>query len=318
MPNPGRCKPGHSFHITTMIISYFRKFFTGWVCRCIESDILAFPCAGRKTSVSAACLALACWGLAFPVAAEEERNVFGQESSSEAALMGIFYDLKQTQDHKPTGINPDSYWSVMDEFLSKGWDETVFNKFYRVSKPLYTTQIFIPSMNADSAPKAFNAPSDVKPSRWFIHYKGQISPPEPGTYRLVGSADDTIAAAINGKTCLVYTLHTQSERVLPKTNWKPDDQKGSSNRVANGNWIEMKPGEIYDLDILIGERPGSVFNAYLLVERKGAEYKTAQKGKYPVLPIFQVGAYDTPVVEGNRGGETPEFAKGFPVWKSYQ
>lgn len=266
------------------------------------------------------CLALAFfWGqLGFAYAEDDdEHNNFGQETASEAALMGIFYDLKMTQDQKPTGVDADSYWHVIDEFLSKGWDESVLNKYYRCTKPVYTTQIFIPTINADTAPKAFNAPKTVKPALWVIHYKAQITPPEAGTYRFVGCSDDFMGVAINGKTCLVSPLFAKSEIVMPKTNWKPmlaHGMQASHDQMCSGDWIEMKSDEIYDLDVLIGERPGGVFNAFLMVEREGGNY-TMQYDKYPILPIFQVGAYDTPTAKPDDG---PPFAKGFPVWKSFQ
>src|SRR5271167_3791405 len=142
-------------------------------------------------------------GGALHCAADAQSSAFGKSTQSEAALIGVLYDLKQTQDHKPTNVDPETYSAVIDEFLSKGWDESVLNRYYRVSKPLYTTQIFIPNMNADKAPEAFGAERTVKPSRWVIHYKAQVSPPSGGTYRFWGIADDIMAAAVNGKTVLV-------------------------------------------------------------------------------------------------------------------
>src|ERR1700677_40146 len=135
--------------------------------------------------------------------ADAQSSAFGSSTQSEAALVGVLYDLKQTQDHQPTSVDPETYTTVIDEFLSKGWDESVLNRYYRVSRPLYTTQIFIPNMNADKAPEAFGAQKTVKPSRWVIHYKGQLSAPETGTYRFWGIADDVMAAAVNGKTVVV-------------------------------------------------------------------------------------------------------------------
>src|SRR5277367_6000387 len=115
-----------------------------------------------------------------PCSGDAQSSAFGSSQESEAALIGVLYDLKQTQDHQSTNVDPETYTTVMDEFLSKGWDEKVLNRYYRVSHPLYTTQIFIPNMNADKAPDAFGAQKTVKPSRWVIHYKGQISPPSAG------------------------------------------------------------------------------------------------------------------------------------------
>jgi hypothetical protein len=245
-----------------------------------------------------------------------DTDTFGQKTQSEAALMGILYDFKQTQDRQPTSVDAESYWKVLDEFFSKGWDETVLNKYYRVSRPLYTTQIFIPQISANEAPKAFGAEATVKPSRWIIHYKGQVSPPEDGTYRFVGSSDDFIAVAVNGKTELIAPLRQLSPASFPLTNWKSTDGFGlpaADGNLVNGDWVTLKAGEPIDLDVIIGERPGGVFNAFLMVEKQGGNYET--KDGHPVLPIFQVAPYDTP--SGDPGLQ-PQFSKDSPPWKSYQ
>jgi hypothetical protein len=85
--------------------------------------------------------------------ADGRQSAFGETSQSEASFIGVLYDLKQTQDHKPTNITPDDYSDILDEFLSQGWNEAVLNRYYRVTRPLFTTQIFIPNMSADNAPK---------------------------------------------------------------------------------------------------------------------------------------------------------------------
>jgi hypothetical protein len=245
--------------------------------------------------------------------ADPEPSVFGQTTQSEAAFMGVLYDLKQTQDRKPTNVDPETYSAVVDEFLSKGWDESVFNRYYRVSKPLYTTQIFIPNMNANEAPKAFGAQRTVKPSRWVIHYKGQVSPPETGTYRFWGIADDVMAVAVNGKTVLVGN---RKDTHLPLTlaKWQPSERDGAHEGDGNlrpGDWMDLKQGEIFDLDVIIGERPGGLFNAFLMVEKQGANYDTDHRG-HLILPILQIAPYNTPTAKD------AEFATGFPTWKSYQ
>ena len=245
------------------------------------------------------------------VRAADDSAAFGQSTQSEAALMGVLYDLKQTQDHKPTNVDPDTYSKVVDEFLSQGWDESVLNRYYRVSKPLYTTQIFIPNMNADLAPRAFGVEKTVQPSRWVIQYKGQISAPEAGTYRFWGIADDIMAAAVNGKTVLVGN---RRDMELPRTNWHASERDGAEAGDGNlrpGDWMTLQAGEIIDLDVIIGERPGGLFNAFLMVEKQGAVYSTDRRG-HPILPILQVAPYATPATNN------AEFATGFPVWKSYQ
>ncbi len=234
-------------------------------------------------------------------------------SQSEAPFVGIFYDLKQTQDHKPTTVDPETYNLILDDFLSRGWDESVLNHYYRVSKPLSTTQIFITTMNADTAPQAFGTEKLVKGTRWVAHYKGQVSPPESGTYRFWGIADDVMAVAVNGKTVLVGN---RRDTRLPKTLalWQPSERDGAhagDGSLRAGDWMQLQAGEIIDLDIMVGDRPGGVFNAFLMIEKQGATYDTDRRG-HPILPVFQIAPFNTP-----QTGDA-KFATGFPVWKSYQ
>ena len=130
----------------------------------------------------------------------EDPNVFGSKEAGTTGLIGIIYDLKQNQKREPSGVVPDVYGGIIHEFLAKDWDESVLNRYFRAAQPLYTTQIFIPMMSAGAAPKAFGMEKIIKPSAWVVHYKGQVSPPEDGTYRFMCYSDDMIAVGINGRT----------------------------------------------------------------------------------------------------------------------
>jgi hypothetical protein len=60
---------------------------------------------------------------------------------------------------------------------------------------------------------------------------------------------------------------------------------------------------VIDLDILIGEIPGNLFGAWLLIEKKGATYSstTDAKGRrIPLLPVFQVKQKSVPVGSGDK------------------
>lgn len=244
---------------------------------------------------------------------EPPASVFGQETQSEGALMGMFYDLKQTPDRQPSESN--SYTRVVQEFLIKNWDDAVFQRYYHATKPLYTTQIFVPNMNADAAPKAFGVEKTVKPSYWIIQYKGQVSPPTGGAYRFWGCADDVLAVAVNGKTVLVGCRFDTPMTDVPWKASEPDGAQAADDNLRPGDWMYLKEGEVIDLDVIIGERPGGWFNAFLMIEKEGETYEKDNRG-HPILPIFQVGTYDTPVVDDLN--IEPKFSKGYPPWKSYR
>ena len=270
-----------------------------------------------RSCISSLAYALGLAWLVMPCGYGDGANsVFGQSQESEAALIGVMYDLKQTQSHQPTNVNAATYYTdVLDIYLGNHWDESVLDKYYRVSRPLYTTQIFIPDMNADEAPKAFGAEKTIQPSRWIIHYKGQVSPPTPGTYRFWGCSDDIIAVAVNGKTMLIATMGSADN--LKKMGWAPSEPDGmpaADNRLRPGDWFTVKANEIIDLDIIIGECPGGFFNAFLMIQNQGETYAKDKDGNL-ILPIFQVATHDTPVLSDRL---QPQFAKAPTPWKSYQ
>jgi hypothetical protein len=192
---------------------------------------------------------------------------FGAATASGGTLIGIFYDLKQDQKGKP--VNAD-YLKVFADFVDSGWDEAVLSRFFRVTRPIYATEVFTPYMPASDGPKAFGVENVVEPSHWMVVYKGQVSPPEDGTYRFVGCADDIMAVAVNGKTTLV-TLW--AGRTNP-TNWVPQDPgyKNHRDEIRSGDWFTCRKDQIIDLDILIGEFPGGKSGAWLTYQKKGEQY----------------------------------------------
>lgn len=218
-------------------------------------------------------------------------SVFGTSGGTKAALIGILYDLKQTQQGKPSGVTEQNYPSVVGNFLSNEWDEGVLNQYFRVSRPVYATRIFIRTISADQAPKAFGVDDVVEPRLWLVHYKGQVEAPMDGVYRIAGFADDFMAARMNGRTVLVSGRH---DCIPPEFEWEPSSPDGmhvGNGMIRYGDWVSVKKGEIVDLDVLVGERPGGIFSAWLYIQRKGETYP--MEGANPVLPVFQFS--ETPV-----------------------
>lgn len=241
----------------------------------------------------------------------EGASVFGSDKLNESALIGILYDLKQNQQHEPNG---DVFLATAAEFVREGWDESILNRFYRVTKPLYTTQIFIPVMGAEAAPTAFKVDKLVKPSRWIVHYKGQVSPPHAGTYRFVGLCDDLLAIAVNGETVHIGEYKTWR---LKNHGWRDAPRDGPRTPFGGsvyGDWFTLKQDEIVDLDIIIGEYPGGKFGGWVLIEEKGVTYPMDNAGK-PILPVFQLAAQPIPR-EGQNMDATP--AKPHELWRCHQ
>jgi hypothetical protein len=263
--------------------------------------------------LSRSLLALVLFSIHVSVWAQAE-SLFGSKEVSNSALIGILYDLKQDQQLKPVVMNKPVFGEVIDEFLSKNWDESVLNRFYRVTRPLYITQIFIPLISASAAPKAFEVENTVKPSYWLVHYKGQVSAPTTGAWRFWGNGEEVCSVAVNGKNVL---LANWREITSPSVGWKSSEapgQKVANSHMVAGDWIDLKADQVVDLDILVGERAGGVFCAFLLIEKRGETYEKIDG--HPVLPVFQLAPFDTPQPAGSKSG--PRIATRGPIWKATQ
>lgn len=254
-------------------------------------------------------------GLAAPIQVlADDEDVFGKDEQreGEAALIGIFYDLKQNQKKQPVLMDHATYFKVMDAFIQGGWDEKVLNKYYRATKPLYSTQMWIPTIASTKAPEAFRVEKTVGGGYWLAHYRAQVIPPKNGTYRFVGFSDCQIIVAVNGKLVLVSTYWKDKPRLdLPECPLVGTYRAGEGGMRA-GTWMDLKTSEPVDLDILWGDN-GGVCSVFLQVEEKGGTY--AMENGQPILPIFQLAPYDTPVRDAKI---QPKFATGFPTWKGVQ
>jgi hypothetical protein len=245
-----------------------------------------------------------------------DKTIFGSLTNPGTALIGIFYDTKQSQKLVPMGGD---YMQTFADFLASGWDEHFLSRFYRGTRPVYATQVFIPNFGASEAPKAFGLEKYVRGTRWFVIYKGQVSPPEDGTYRFVGVADDVMAVAVNGKTSLI-SCYAGDGPVNMKAWEEPEPEnpriKTVEGKLRHGDWFTCKKDDIIDLDVLMGEFPGNLCGAWLYIEKKGATYKWINDptfGKQPVLPVFQVAAQKI-----SPEGMPIPFTTDSPPWTCHQ
>ncbi len=238
-------------------------------------------------------------------------TAFGDAGVGDAALIGILYDLKQTQAGEPSDVDLTNYPRRIADFLESDWDERLLNRYFRVSRPVYSTRIYIPTMPAEQAPRAFGVESIVDPQLWVVHYKGQVRAPAAGVYRFAGFADDIIAVRLNGDLVLVAGY---PDCIPSDFEWTPSGPPGlpiAHGATTHGDWFAADEGEVFDLDVLVGERPGGLFGAWLFIEVRGESYP--QQGGHRLLPVFQLS--DAPLGHNNVPAAP---ASVFSVWSALQ
>jgi len=236
---------------------------------------------------------------------------FGFRGGKGMGLTGNFYDLKQTSGKKPSEINAGNYTAFVREFVKENFRESLLHKYFKAPSALSSVQFMIPHMPADEAPKAYGVENQVKPEQWLALYKGRVSPPKDGTFHFVGSADDVLLVRFGGKLVLDASWEESSDLKAEGT-YKNGYGNFPRGGYVKGEAIEAKAGQWYDLEVVIGERPGGFFFACLLMEEKGAQYP--QDGGNPVLPLFRLA--DAKLPKPKKDQKYPPFAEGGPIWRA--
>jgi hypothetical protein len=234
-------------------------------------------------------------------------------------MIGTFYDLKQTADKEPTDMAPGSnegqqnYVDKVRAYARSGFKEGVLSAYFKSDERLIASQFFVTRMGAEGAPKAFNVP-EVKASRWLVHYTGYVKAPKSGRFRLVGLGDDILTAYWQDRPVLdggydfiseKHNLHAGTGGATPRNGTgnrltKEEQEKWGKPGygLRTGTWVDVVRGQTYKMDVLIGETPGGVFEAYLMLEE--AETPSSRKGSGKLV-LFKVGNTPLPA----------EIAKGY-------
>ena len=252
-------------------------------------------------------------------------TLFGLRKSGGSSLVGTFYDFKQTPDGKPTSMviaaegmlsapeRPanDENKKLIGSFANGGFNEGLFNIYFKGPVPLYATQVFIPMIPSELGPSEFNLADKVKGRRWAVVYRGQVSPPEGGRYHFVGAADDYLIVRFQHKIVLDGSLfHPSGKKEVKELFY---DGMSGSMRCDEGDAFTVNDGEFYDIEILIGEQPGGETCAFLMLEKDGAEYAKDSKGN-PLLPIFKTARGDG--IHSGRAAPVVGPDTSWSVWKA--
>ena len=239
-----------------------------------------------------------------------DTTVFGTPGGK-IGLKGTFYDLKQTRSRKKVDeISMKRYGEVIAGFSTGGWKEDFLAQYYRIRHAVASKMIFIPLTPAEDGPKAFRVDDRVKPTMWIVHYRGQVVPPQGGTYRFIGAGDNVMLVGINGKLVLDRCWN---HPIIPSTGSFDyhDEYSRIPRKIGEGSPVTVVAGQKYQIDVLIGEEPGVHFFAFLLIEKEGVTPKTNPQGQ-PLFPIFRFAAAPEPKITADV--PVPPHDPDMPAW----
>jgi len=184
-------------------------------------------------------------------------TAFGFKSGGKG-LVGTFYDLKQTPDRNDTGIREGAdrasmqrHYEIIKDFVEKGWDPSVLNKFFKSKDPLIAPQIVIPQIDATEAPKAFGLENEVKQSHWIIHYKGIVRVPRSGTFRFLGIGDDLILVRFDKQEVFAGFWPNSPGMAIYSPLEKRANDDGNKDQIGfpKGRWFNVDAGKTYPMEI---------------------------------------------------------------------
>ncbi len=218
-----------------------------------------------------------------------------------SALVGTFYDLKQTGKGRKrkvsdlasggdTGvltINRNKYYEVISHFLNRGWRASLLSGYYESDRKLYASNFYMPVALARYAPIAYQVGDNKKPesqwmcqpSGWCVVYRGKVRAPKTGTYRFIGMGDDCIAVRFNRRLVLEggYRLPSAGPASPKFLLSSKEGREAFFNDVKTGRDHEHKGYELINTIEGIG-----VWGRELGGLMAGAEFKVEEGKTYPI------------------------------------
>ncbi len=247
-------------------------------------------------------------------------QLFGLKEKAVDALVGTFYDMKQTRSAKPNNMDPEAQAQELVGFVRGGWSDSRLQKYFKGPDVLYAKQVAIPLTGANEGPKAFNLAGKVKPEMWIVLYQATVIAPRNGTFHFVALADDYCYIRFNNR--LAMDAGWMSEDVVKHQalyQYSVDYHPPSKPRhrdagFVKGPGITVKQGQICNVAILIGEAGGVLMGAQVMIEWDHTDYEKDPKTNSPILPLFRVGEVAPPPRDHILG----PFKSGGEIWKVNQ
>jgi len=221
-----------------------------------------------------------------------EVTIFGGGQTIGNDFVGTFYDFKRDRNGRHLGTVKEEFVDILTRFVKQGWRESLISRYYKSPKKLYATCFMVPPIKSTLGPRAFG--EDTGGWCWMVLYKGKLVYPEDIKFRFWGFGDDILLVRVNGKLVLNGNWHNDGSAMyitLMGGKWdstSSDDAQYyyGNNKARVGDWIELKAGEMVDMEVMIGEVPGGIFSAMLTVQVDGVEYPRNRQGA-PILPMFK-------------------------------
>lgn len=266
-----------------------------------------------------------------------EVSLFGQTlSKNDQALkndmlQGVFYDIKQTRDRKPTpDFRNDSqevydtnrinkFLKVMTPFAKGNWAKKYtragdvhypeLDRFYVSSTRLWNTFFLIDAkIDAKDAPEAFQCGGEVSQSAWVCIYSGVVRAPFTGKFRFLGFCDDALLVRFNGRIVLDHGWHqfVSKDYVVGTYDTRIPDSTG----LGKGLPIDVQKGKLYPVEIMFSEIPGGHFTLGLyfeLLNSNGQPLKPNAKQ----YPLFRT----TSDLPDQPRRLFPDYDPNGPIWK---
>ena len=225
-------------------------------------------------------------------------SFFGMRGKNENVLKAKFYDLKQTNDKKPSKpLTNNDFVDIVKKFVKdNNWSLSTLSKYYCAPAPLFSPRLYVPVDDSFEAPKAFGVEKEVGPFFWFVHYKGRFRALKKGTFRFVGAGDNALVVRLNKKNVLACN------DIDPSANSNPPEKLGLACAPLNGwsleagQWFNVNQGQTFDIEILTGDAGGGLFSAFLFYEEKGATYPRRPDGSAFVYPILEFDGSPMPEI----------------------
>jgi hypothetical protein len=218
-------------------------------------------------------------------------SMFGSSAAITGALKGRLYDLKQSRGGRPISYNPSTneFAKIAERAERRSFSPAAFTRYFEAPIELSLTNLAIPFSSASLGPEYFGAKETIQPSGWIATYHGRIAAPESGRYRFRAASDDFLVALVNGRRNLVACWPDLQAQLVG--NFRTGQQTGSTKsplgaaQLHAGKWIDLNAGQVFDLSLAIGERPGGMVGFIFEVEKEGETYRTAPDGR-KILPLF--------------------------------